>query len=428
MSKKIWIIVGGAVFSYILHFPFRLFEDWIMGQMEGWIAERLGFFVAWILPFIVVFGAIYLGYRIRNPKSTPAKIDDLGKKEIIPKSDNLTDTLTSMHRRLVELQKEKASHTKIRFKQWEKVMPTLADRMGVIELKDWPKYQKNTRKRLLKATPKRNFKRRFSLKEKNKYREKVYIAVLSVASEIKKELFQKKEWTLEDAVKVSEWLDGYRWGVKELRDTDPHWDALFKSISHFSKDEKLSGLIQKHIDLSYAYNNICLANRYSRNYPKNSFSSMLHETLVGSPISPEKVELALYEILNEIEIRLRTIKVPNMKASSLQEVLLQLAELRSKGVGIRNEGTTLDQIDKQEQWFERVNLWKENTIDTLRQISKSDAEMFKTLNLVPNIEFNCKILSPQHKKMLREHNERISRLENLIKKYDLHYHSETSFL
>jgi len=72
-SKWITAIVGGSIGSYLLHLPLRLLEDWLMGEIEGKIAENfqniLGFFIAWVLPIVVVFGAMYLGYRLKNPKS-----------------------------------------------------------------------------------------------------------------------------------------------------------------------------------------------------------------------------------------------------------------------------------------------------------------------------------------------------------------------
>lgn len=226
------------------------------------------------------------------------------KTEAVEKSVNLTDTLTAMHRRLVELQKEKASHTKIRFKQWEIVMPTLSDRMGTVKFKDWYIFKRNLESRIRKASPRRNFKRTFNFIEFVKWRERVHLAALSVAVEVRDELFHSKEWTFEDGTKMSEWLDGYDWGVKILRDNDLQWRALYESISHYLKDEVLRKLIERHIDFSYFYNNESLVIYYSHKFQNDAFSLMLYETLVGSPISPEKAELALSEVLSEIEKRL----------------------------------------------------------------------------------------------------------------------------
>jgi len=228
--------------------------------------------------------------------------------EIIPQSENLADILIMMNRRLVDIQKEKASRTKIRYGQWDKAMPALSDKMGAIKLKDWPKFMKDVKRRVKRAAPKPKFRQKFSFKEWARYRERVEFAALSVASQIKDELLQSKEWTLVDGVKVGEWLDGYHWGVKELRDNDPQWKALFESISRYLRNKQLRGLIDKHIDFSYTYNSVCLGIYYSGRFPKSPFSLMLHETLVGSPISPVKAEIALGEILGDIDKRIEEIQ------------------------------------------------------------------------------------------------------------------------
>ena len=199
---------------------------------------------------------------------------------------------------------EKASHTKVNAKQLEQVLPTLADRMGTVKLRDWYKFERNVKSRIRRAMPRRNFRRPFSFIEFAKWRERVHLVALSVAVQVKEELFQSKEWTFEDGVKISEWLDGYDWGVKKLRDNDPQWKALYESIGHYLKDEKLRELIERHIDFSYIYNNQSLIVHYSHKFKDNVFSLMLHETLIGSPISPEKAEMALSEVLEQIEYRL----------------------------------------------------------------------------------------------------------------------------
>ncbi len=127
------------------------------------------------------------------------------KKQIIDRNENLTDTLTAMHRRLVELQKDRASHSKIRLRKFEQVAPILADRMGTVKLKEWPKFNKSVKKRIQQAAgPRPNFRRKFSFLEWEKYKEKVRLAGLTVALAVREELFQSKEWTLEDGVKISE--------------------------------------------------------------------------------------------------------------------------------------------------------------------------------------------------------------------------------
>lgn len=71
-KRKILVVIGGVIGSYALHFPLRLFEDWVMGEMEGAIAENwqniMSFSIVWVLPFVVVFGAIALGYWLKKSR------------------------------------------------------------------------------------------------------------------------------------------------------------------------------------------------------------------------------------------------------------------------------------------------------------------------------------------------------------------------
>lgn len=142
-----------------------------------------------------------------------------------------------------------------------------------------------------------------------------------------------------DGAKVSDWLDGYHWGIKELRDNDSQWKALFESISHYLRDRQLRRLTEKHIDVSLTYNSVCLGTYYSGRFPKSPFSLMLHETLVGSPISPEKAEMALSELLSDIEKRLAELQEEKegegrVNAKKVVEELLSIKDYPEKTIYI----------------------------------------------------------------------------------------------
>jgi hypothetical protein len=220
-----------------------------------------------------------------------------------------------MHRRLVELQKEKVAHTKVSLEVFKKVLPTLADRMGTVKFEDWPKFERHIKLRILRATPPKphmntrgrfNFKRWAKLNED--WKEQVYSSAISIAKEAKDKLFNTKEWTFDDGIKISEWIDGYNWGVKRLRDDDAQWGELFESISNYLNDDALRNLIKKHIEFSLMYNNIHILTEYSSKFKDDIYSLMLHEALIGSPVSPVEVEIALGEILGDIEKRLEEMK------------------------------------------------------------------------------------------------------------------------
>ena len=249
---------------------------------------------------ISIFLFIWAYKSYKRQRSIPQPL-----KEVIEL--DLIDTLTAMHRRLMELQKEKSSHSKVSRSQLKKVLPTLADRMGTVKREDWPKFVRDLEKRIRRASPRRphiSFKRPLSFKRWAKWKEEARFAALSVAKEAHKELLQSEEWTFEDGIKISKWLDGYDWGVQKLRDNDLQWKGLYESIDNYLIDDVLRDSIKKHIDLSHIYNNVCLIVHYSGKFKGDVFSVMLYEALIGSPISPEEVDMGLSEILCDIEKRL----------------------------------------------------------------------------------------------------------------------------
>jgi hypothetical protein len=302
---------------------FKLWQTWLSIALFL-LALFLGVGLPMIIPSTPYNGVIIIiiglavsvplfiwAYRLyRRQKSIPQP-----PKEAIKL--NLPDTLTAMHRRLIELQKEKASHTNVSLEQLKKALPTLADRAGAVKLEDWPAYKHEIQLRILKASPpkprmslrgKFNFKRWARLNEE--YKEQVYHSALLVTREAKDELFHTKEWTLADCIKVSEWLDGYGWGVKELRDNDQQWKPLYESISNrLRTDDVLNVLIKEHIDLSYIYNSGCLIIHYSSKFKKDDiYSLILYEALMGSPMSPEQADMDLTKVLGRIEERLKETK------------------------------------------------------------------------------------------------------------------------
>jgi hypothetical protein len=330
MTNHKWTIIGIGIAAIIgfIALGFAAMSTSSPYTVSSWVP--ILFFILAVLIFLTL--GVYLLFHTITDKFTKKPISHTTKASVefktkpANKDEGLPDILTAMHRRLVGLQKVKASHTKIGLKKFEAVMPTLADKMGTVKLKEWPKFEKEIKRRLRKAIPQPKYRRRFTFWEFMRWRERARLMALSVASQVQKELFQSKEWTFEDGVKISEWLDGYHWGVKELRDNDPHWKALFESISTHLKDEKLSDLINKHLDFSYVYNNVCLIFHYSENFSKTSFLSMLHETLIGSPISPEKAEIALSEILSKVDDRLKQLsRSKSMSGIKVHECLLEPA-------------------------------------------------------------------------------------------------------
>jgi hypothetical protein len=93
----------------------------------------------------------------------------------------------------------------------------------------------------------------------------------------------------------------------------------------------------------------------------------------------------------------------------------RLAELRADGVTIRN--AALNFLDAS-SWVYDTHQWMNRVIDTIKEIDKADAEMFRTLDAVPPPRVpHHPNASPQLAKAFREHDFRLVKLERLIEKY-----------
>jgi hypothetical protein len=282
-----------------------LFSDepllpYISANAPQWVRVLLAIlFVAICIFCMVIVRKVY-----RQTKIPP-------QPEIEKKS--LTDILTAMHRRLIELQREKAAHTKVSFEVFKKVLPTLAYRMDKVEQEEWSAFENDIKSKIRQAIPPKPYisiRGRFNFKKwarlNAQWKERVYLRASFIAREAKDELFNAKNWTLADGMKIAEWADGYGWGIKELRDNDPQWKGLYESIdNHLRIDDVLGGLIKDHIDVSHVYNNITLMVHISDKFKDDIYSLILYEALVGGPMSPEQVDMGLNEILGKIEKRLK---------------------------------------------------------------------------------------------------------------------------
>jgi hypothetical protein len=99
----------------------------------------------------------------------------------------------------------------------------------------------------------------------------------------------------------------------------------------------------------------------------------------------------------------------------------ELAKLRSQGVAIRNEGTSITHRQTLENWKKRTLDWNEEVIANIKMINEADAEWFSILDVVPEpripIERTSTVdltLSADHHKLYREHDLRLKRLGEML--------------
>src|SRR4030042_2720920 len=227
-----------------------------------------------------------------------------GKKqpEIVKetKGGSLNDILTDMHKRLMYL---RTIRLKKRFnkKRFNDALPILYDKLEVVKLNDYEDFKKKIRKRIRRRVPKSPERRKQT---------GWYYKVIGLATEIRKELADSREWQIEDVKKVGEWLDSLHVGVGELRDEDVAWQGLWEKAKPNMEDDKLRALVDKHMNHSYAFCSFLLYKSYCDRLPQDNFGHLLYAALVGSNISPDKIDIALSEILEEITSRIKQDQLP----------------------------------------------------------------------------------------------------------------------
>lgn len=339
MGKHKLLVIIGVVGSYLLHFPFRLLEDWVMGEIGEMIAENwqsyLGFFITWVLPFIIVFGAIWLGYHLRSSKN------GLKTKAVVTRKDTdngftLVDTLAEMHERMMHF-KDIRLRQRFDKKRFEDACPLFFDRLGIVKASDWSTFERRVAKRVKHHVP----------KSPEKKAGIVWIyKVIGEAKEIVKELVSSKDWQIDDLVKAGGHLDSIHMGLGELRDNDEQWQDLFKVVKPYTTDSILRGLIDKHVSHSYAFCSTLLAISYGNRLPKHEFGRMLCSALTSSNISPDKIEIALGEILEQVEHRLEEIRSDNseLKASTPCIKIVDIYEDNKRECGLICRNTTLTNL------------------------------------------------------------------------------------
>ena len=111
------------------------------------------------------------------------------------------------------------------------------------------------------------------------------------------------------------------------------------------------------------------------------------------------------------------------RAPTRDAALLRLTQLRSEGVVIRNDATKVNNATHLETWSRMVSDWMYEVIETIKPVSRADSEWFLTLDTVPPARVQVPIrLAGQAdisklQSTYNQHDFRLVRLENLLKKY-----------
>ena len=98
-----------------------------------------------------------------------------------------------------------------------------------------------------------------------------------------------------------------------------------------------------------------------------------------------------------------------------EDARLELAHRRTEGVALRNRCIPL--TTGLSEWIAECRSWSERVIETIKKISRADAEWFKTLDAVPPPRLFLESGNPEQILTYRVHDFYLVKLEELIKKY-----------
>lgn len=129
---------------------------------------------------------------------------------------------------------------------------------------------------------------------------------------------------------------------------------------------------------------------------------------------------------NEKMFERGVVKAKLSRGGAPDDALLRLTQLRTEGVEIRNDATSMLYTSHLDEWAGRVQRWMEEVIKSIRFISPADSEWFATLDTVPQ----ARVAIPSIRlggaadrelfvSLFRQHDYRLARLEKLLQKYGI---------
>ena len=107
-----------------------------------------------------------------------------------------------------------------------------------------------------------------------------------------------------------------------------------------------------------------------------------------------------------------------VRAEHIENILTCLGNLRSEGVALRNDGTSLTSKEEVDEWIKTVDSWSEKVLSEIQKLSPSEASIFRTLDWITFPPFEH-TFNPEHNKNLRMHSLRLINLKNLVLRYSL---------
>ncbi len=97
--------------------------------------------------------------------------------------------------------------------------------------------------------------------------------------------------------------------------------------------------------------------------------------------------------------------------------LKKLLGLRTEGVQTRNKGQKIGQTSLVRAWIEAYEDWNHRVIGSLSKLSKSQADWFETLDIVPRSGLILQTSDSEHQKYFNIFCEKLRRLDKILRGY-----------
>lgn len=173
-------------------------------------------------------------------------------------SQHLQNTLKEMHKQILHLKDAQLRHDQPSRQQLEEMIPVLMYKLGIVDIGGWDKFIKKTAKQMKGAITQRGIRQGTW-----------HYQLASVTSRMQRDLLASKESTISnsDIDILAEWFGSQSWAIENPYRTDKRWTILYNSIEPFTRDNKLQGLINDHILVTYVSSNALLVDAYIKNGP-----------------------------------------------------------------------------------------------------------------------------------------------------------------
>lgn len=96
--------------------------------------------------------------------------------------------------------------------------------------------------------------------------------------------------------------------------------------------------------------------------------------------------------------------------------IFKLAQLRTSGVRLRNDGSLLTDPNALSKWIKDYTNWDKAVLKTLGKLSKGKSEWLRTLDKMP-MNLSRRVINSEHLRYLSIFDEKLTRLDMILRQY-----------